>query len=62
MKNETPPPAGLNDRLPELPPDAFRKEDASDDANFYAPARLVTHLDEPATQALTAYYRATLPA
>ncbi len=51
-----------SDRLPELPPDAFRKEDGADDADFYAPARLVTHIDEAATGALTAYYRATLPA
>ena len=54
--------AGMSDRMPELPPDAFRKEDGGDDAAFYAPARLVTHIDEAATSALTAYYRATLPA
>ena len=53
---------GMSDHLPELPPGAFRKEDGGDDANFYAPARLVTHIDEAATQALTSYYRATLPA
>lgn len=51
-----------NDLLPELPSDAFRKEDRSDDADFYAPARLVTHIDEAATQALTAFYRSILPA
>ncbi len=51
-----------SDRLPEVPPEAFRKEDGGDDAEFYAPTRLVTHIDEPATRALTAYYRATLPA
>ncbi len=54
--------AQLTDRLPELPPEAFRKEDGGDDAEFYAGARLVTHIDEAATRALTAYYRATLPA
>ena len=54
--------AGMSDRLPELPPDAFLKDDRGDDAAFYGPARLVTHIDEGATQALTAYYRATLPA
>ncbi len=54
--------ARMSDRLPELPPDAFRKDDGSDDANFYAPARLVTHIDEPATRALTGYYEAILPA
>ena len=51
-----------SDRLPELPPGAFLKDDPGDDAEFYAPARLVTHIDEAATHALTAYYRATLPA
>lgn len=52
----------MSDRLPELPPDSFRKEDRGDDADFYAPARLVTHIDEAARRALTAFYRATLPA
>ena len=54
--------AEMSDRLLELPPGAFRKEDGGDDASFYAPARLVTHIDEAATRALTAYYRAILPA
>ena len=54
--------AGISDRMPELPPEAFRKEDGGDDAAFYAPARLVTHIDEAATLALTAHYRASLPA
>ena len=52
----------MSDRLHELPPEAFRKEDPGDDAGFYAPARLVTHIDDAATDALTAFYRATLPA
>ena len=51
----------MSDLLPELPLGAFRKEDTGDDATFYEPARLVTHIDESATHALTAYYRATLP-
>lgn len=51
-----------SNRLPELPPEAFRKQDGSDDRTFYAPARLVTHIDDAATNALTAFYRATLPA
>ena len=54
--------AAMSDRLPELPPNAFLKDDGGDDADFYAPARLVTHIDDTATRALTAYYRATLPA
>ena len=53
--------AGMSDLLPELPPGAFRKDDPGDDAAFYAPPRLVTHIDEAATGALTAFYRATLP-
>ena len=52
----------MSNHLPELPADAFLKEDGSDDAVFYAPARLVTHIDEAATEALTRLYRATLPA
>ena len=54
--------AGMSGRMPELPPDAFRKDDGGDDAAFYAPARLVTHIDQPATRALTEYSRAILPA
>ncbi len=53
---------GIKNHLPELSPGAFRKEDGGDDAVFYAPARLVTHIDEEATHALTAYYRSILPA
>ncbi len=53
--------AGMNAILPELPPDAFSKEDGGNDADFYAPARLVSHIDQAATQALTSRYRATLP-
>ncbi len=51
----------MSDPLPELPPEAFLKQDGGDDAVFYAPARLVTHIDEAATRALTGFYRATLP-
>ena len=51
----------MSKALPELPPGAFRKEDGGDDGQFYAAARLVTHIDEAAVQALTARYRAVLP-
>ena len=49
------------DFLPELPVRAFEKVDAGDDLDFYAPPRLVTHIDEGAVEALTAYYREVLP-
>ena len=53
---------GADERpLPELPPDAFRKEDEDDDAAFYGPTRLVTHIDKAATLALAECYRAHLP-
>ena len=52
----------IPNRVSELPPGAFQKEDSRDDAEFYAPARLVTHIDDAATLALTDFYRATLPA
>ena len=47
--------------LPELPPGAFAKQDTGDDLAFYAPPRLVTHLDESAVAALTGHYRTLLP-
>ncbi len=50
------------DRPTQLPPHAFTKEDPSDDGEFYAPVRLVTHIDEVAIAALTAFYRSVLPA
>ncbi len=48
--------------IPELPPGAFQKSDAGDDADFYAQPRFVTHIDDTAIAALTAFYRARLPA
>jgi SAM-dependent methyltransferase len=39
----------------------FRREDETDDEQFYGPARLVVHLDEPAIAATTALYREYLP-
>ena len=44
-----------------LPPEAFVKSDPTDDALFYVPPRLVTHIDGAATDALTAFYRTVLP-
>ena len=45
---------------PDLPLEALAKQDASDDAAFYRPARLVHHIDEGAVAALTAHYAARL--
>ena len=47
--------------FPELPNGAFAKQDAGDDLAFYAPPRLVTHIDDNATAALTGFYRTMLP-
>jgi len=44
-----------------LPPGAFDKQDGGDDLAFYAPPRLVTHIDEVAVAALTGFYRDLLP-
>jgi hypothetical protein len=47
--------------FPELPAGAFMKQDADDDLAFYAPPRLVTHIDDGAMAALTDFYRTMLP-
>lgn len=44
----------------DFPESAFAREDESDDALFYAPARLVTHIDELAIAALTEHYCETI--
>ena len=49
------------DAFPELPKGAFTKQDTGDDLAFYAPPRLVTHIDKGATAALTDFYRTVLP-
>jgi hypothetical protein len=51
----------MSEDLPELPPNAFDRQDEGDDLDFYAPPRLVTHIDEPAVEALTACYRDLVP-
>jgi SAM-dependent methyltransferase len=48
--------------LPELPAFAFDKEDGGNDTDFYAMARLETHIDADAIGALTGLYRERLPA
>lgn len=45
---------------PEFPPGAFNRVDEGDDAEFYLPPRLVTHIDEQAIAALSAFYAETL--
>jgi hypothetical protein len=47
--------------LPDFPPGAFAKEDPGDDADFYAEARLETHIDDAAIAALSDFYRLVLP-
>src|SRR3712207_5003483 len=44
-----------------LPRSYFERYDESDDALFYAPPRLVTHIDEEAIGAVTSLYRELLP-
>jgi hypothetical protein len=51
----------MSDGLHDFPPNAFQKVDSASDTLFYAPPRLVTHIDERATRALTAFYRGVLP-
>lgn len=46
----------------DLPPRAFAKQDVTSDLDFYAPPRLVHHIDDKAVTALTAYYRTLIPA
>ena len=46
--------------MSDFPEGAFAREDECDDAAFYAPARLVTHIDEAAIAALTAHYGAAI--
>ncbi len=39
-----------------LPPRSFERADEGDDGLFYAPARLVSHIDDSAVAALSAFY------
>src|SRR5215472_14653047 len=52
----------MPEELPGLPPGAFQKLDGEADELFYAPPRLVCHIDDAAIAALTEFYRAVLPA
>ena len=46
----------------DFPPGAFGRLDEGDDVAFYAPPRLVTHIDDGAIAALTQCYRELVPA
>lgn len=46
---------------PVLRDEHFQREDDSDDAFFYREPRLVTHIDDEAIAALTAFYRQLIP-
>ncbi|MEJ5978987.1 methyltransferase domain-containing protein [Novosphingobium sp. PS1R-30] len=50
----------MNEAGTDFPPGAFDRIDEGDDSAFYAPSRLVTHIDERAIAALTACYRTEL--
>ena len=43
-----------------FPPQAFKRQDETDDGNFYAEPRLVYHIDEGAVRALTNYYKSEI--
>ena len=43
-----------------FPPPAFRRQDESDDADFYGFPRLGYHIDEGAVRALTNYYKESI--
>lgn len=47
--------------LPELPAEAFAKQDKTPDSLFYAEPRFVTHIDDAAVEAVTDLYQAFLP-
>jgi len=49
------------ERWPYNPSD-FQRQDENDDGIFYRQPRLVTHIDDPAIERLTAYYDTVLPA
>ena len=51
---------GMNDELG-LPQGAFARLDEDADEDFYAPARLVYHIDDNAVRVLTGLYREVLP-
>ena len=52
----------MADELPDFELEYFARRDNADDAEFYVPPRLVHHLDQPARDALTDFYRRTIPA
>lgn len=43
-----------------FPPQAFARQDESDDADFYGTPRFVYHVDEGAVRALTHYYKQSI--
>ena len=44
-----------------LRPEHFRRQDGSDDSQFYREARLVTHIDDAAIAAVTKFYGEMIP-
>lgn len=52
----------MDEAAPEFPAEAFARLDEGDDAQFYQPVRLVTHIDDGAIAALRAFYGTELSA
>jgi len=51
----------MTEKIENLPPEFFLREDETDDEIFYEQPRLVTHIDDPACAALNDYFRKKLP-
>ena len=51
----------MNSQPADFPPDFFQRQDESPDALFYTEPRLVVHIDDPAVDAVRAYYGEALP-
>jgi SAM-dependent methyltransferase len=52
---------GVTEQPPEWPDGAFERIDGAEDAQFYVPPRLVTHIDDNAIAALGEFYAKVLP-
>jgi hypothetical protein len=53
--------SAVTETIADLPAGAFDKQDRGDDLAFYAPPRLVTHIDPAAVAALSRFYDERIP-